>query len=48
MASVSTFEINDTLQISSEQGFPLELHIEEHLKNPFLLEQFTDRIYTFH
>jgi hypothetical protein len=27
----STVELNDTLQISKEQGFPLELTIEKHL-----------------
>ena len=38
-------EINDTLKISKERGFPRELTLEEHIKNPessrkFLGEKF--------
>jgi hypothetical protein len=34
MASSSTFELNDTLQITKSQGFPTVLDIERHLVNP--------------
>jgi len=40
-------EINDTLQITKEQGFPAELDIEKHLKNPFTAENFKSRIFEF-
>jgi len=39
--------MNDTLQISREQGFPAELHIEEHKKKPFSAEQFKDKTFSF-
>lgn len=48
MASVSTFEINDTLQISREQGFPETLDIMKHLQNPFPLESVVNIPYDFH
>ena len=32
----SYVEINDTLQITREQGFPKELSLEQHLKNPYI------------
>jgi hypothetical protein len=43
----SFIEINDTLQITKEQGFPKELDIEKHLKNPFKLVDFKDKIFEF-
>lgn len=43
----SYIEMNDTLQITKEQGFPKELDWKEHLKNPFSAEQFKDRIFEF-
>lgn len=43
----SIIEINDTLQISREQGFPTELDYETHKRNPYLLEQFIDRTFEF-
>ena len=43
----SIIEINDTLQISKEQGFPKELDLEAHLKNPLNTEDFKDRIFEF-
>ena len=43
----SFIEINDTLQISKEQGFPKELCIEKHLVNPFKAEDFKDKIFEF-
>ena len=43
----SYVEINDTLQITKEQGFPKELKLEEHLKNPYVAEDFKDKIFEF-
>jgi hypothetical protein len=43
----SIIEINDTLQITREQGFPPELDFEMHKKKPFLLEQFANRTFEF-
>ena len=43
----SFIELNDTLQITTEQGFPVELDLEKHLKNPITLEQFKDKIFSF-
>jgi hypothetical protein len=44
----SFVELNDTLQITKEQGFPKELDLEKHLQTPFTAEQFKDKIFTFH
>lgn len=43
----SYIEINDTLQISKEQGFPTELEIEKHLENPYKIEDINDKIFKF-
>lgn len=43
----SLIEINDTLQISSEQGFPKELNYERHKIKPFTAEDFSDKIFEF-
>jgi hypothetical protein len=43
----SLIEINDTLRITKEQGFPAELDITRHLKNPFTLEQVADKVFEF-
>ena len=43
----SFIEINDTLQITKEQGFPLELDLEKHLQDPFTAEEFKDKIFSF-
>ena len=43
----SYVELNDTLQITKEQGFPKELDWREHLKNPYTAEQFKDKIFEF-
>lgn len=40
-------EINDTLAITSEQGFPKELNLEVHLQKPFILSDFQDKIFEF-
>ena len=39
----SYIEMNDTLQITKEQGFPKELTLEQHLKVPFKAEQFKNK-----
>jgi|SRR6185437_15235888 len=44
----SFIEINDTLQLTKEQGFPQELDLEQHLKNPYKLDDFKDKVFTFH
>jgi len=43
----SIIEINDTLQLTREQGFPAELNIEVHLKNPYKTEDFDGKIFEF-
>lgn len=41
-------EINDTLQITTEQGFPVDvLNLEKHTKNPIKLEDLENRIFEF-
>lgn len=43
----SFIELNDTLQITSEQGFPKELNLQQHKKKPFTADQFKNRIFEF-
>lgn len=43
----SMVEINDTLQITKEQGFPDELDIERHLHEPYSIEAVSDKIFSF-
>lgn len=43
----SFIEINDTLQITKEQGFPVELDLDIHLKKPYKAEEFKDKIFKF-
>ena len=43
----SFIEINDTLQISKEQGFPEELNYEQHKVKPFQTSDFEDKIFEF-
>jgi len=44
----SFIEINDTLQITQNQGFPSkELDIKKHLKKPYTIEKFADKIFEF-
>lgn len=43
----SIIELNDTLQITKEQGFPEELNLEFHLKKPFTEKDFKKRIFEF-
>ncbi len=44
----STIEFNDTLQITTEQGFPEELQLAKHLLKPFKASDFAERIFEFH
>jgi hypothetical protein len=39
--------INDTLQITREQGFPVELELEKHLANPYKTEDFQNKVFEF-
>ncbi|MFH0961711.1 MAG: hypothetical protein V1820_03445 [archaeon] len=43
----SLIEINDTLQLTKEQGFPPELSLETHLKSPLAAEEFRGRVFDF-
>lgn len=43
----SFIEINDTLQITTEQGFPRELTYEKHQEKPFRAEDFDNQIFEF-
>ena len=44
----STIELNDTLQITTEQGFPRELlDLERHVNSPISLELVRDRVFKF-
>lgn len=43
----SFIEINDTLQISKEQGFPEVLDYEQHKVKPFKADDFKDKIFEF-
>ncbi len=43
----SFIEINDTLQISTKQGFPEELNYERHKTKPFSAEDFKNKIFEF-
>lgn len=45
MGSVVT--MNDTLQISREQGFPGELDYHKHQKKPFRAEDFRNKLFEF-
>ena len=43
----SFIEINDTLQISKEQGFPEELDYGQHKIKPFLASNFEGKVFEF-
>ena len=43
----SFIEINDTLQLTTEQGFPNELSYERHKIKPFLVKDFENQIFEF-
>ena len=40
-------ELNDTLRINSEQGFPPELNYEKHKEHPLTAEQFSNKVFAF-
>jgi len=45
----SFIEINDTLQITTEQGFPVKiLNLEKHLQKPIKLEDVKGQLFHFH
>jgi hypothetical protein len=43
----SYIELNDTLQITTKQGFPKELVLKTHLKKPFQAKDFKGRFFSF-
>jgi hypothetical protein len=43
----SFIELNDTLQLTREQGFPSELDFEMHTRKPFSADQFAGRLFDF-
>ncbi|MFH0804799.1 MAG: hypothetical protein V1916_01225 [Patescibacteria group bacterium] len=43
----SIIELNDTLQLTSDQGFPKELDLEKHLTLPYQAENFKDKKFQF-
>ena len=43
----SYIEFNDTLQITTAQGFPKELNLESHLNKPIKAEDFEGRVFEF-
>jgi hypothetical protein len=43
----SQIEINDTLNITREQGFPVELDIDKHLKTPYQTDDFVEKVFEF-
>lgn len=44
----SFIELNDTLQITTEQGFPKELNLQEHKKKPFTPNDFKGKTFKFY
>ncbi len=43
----SFIEINDTLQLTTDQGFPKELDYEKHKLSPFTADKFKTKIFSF-
>ncbi len=43
----SYIAINDTLQITTEQGFPAELNFQQHEKQFLTAEDFQEKIFEF-
>ena len=43
----SLIEFNDTLQLTTEQGFPKELDLKSHLKKAFTVDDFKGKIFSF-
>lgn len=45
----SIIDINDTLEITAEQGFPLDVfNIHRHQENPVTINDVKDKIFSFH
>ncbi len=44
----SFIEMNDTLQITREQGFPKELDLNKHKEKPYSADDFKDKVFSFH
>ncbi len=44
----SIVELNDTLQLTSDQGFPEELDFEKHKQKSFKAEDFKDQVFEFY
>ncbi len=43
----SFVEINDTLQLTSEQGFPAVLELNKHFSQPFTVADFAGQVFDF-
>lgn len=43
----SIAELNDTLQLTTEQGFPKELDWEKHQQKPFFASDFEGKVFEF-
>lgn len=43
----SVIELNDTLQLTKEQGFPEGLNLEKHLEKPLTIDDFKDKVFEF-
>jgi hypothetical protein len=43
----SFVELNDTLQLTTEQGFPKKLNLAKHLKKQFTADDFKNKIFSF-
>jgi hypothetical protein len=43
----SFIEINDTLRVTKEQGFPAELDLITHLQTPYILETVANKVFSF-
>jgi len=45
----SYIELNDTVQITTEQGFPADvLNLEKHQQNPIKLQDIADKVFEFY
>jgi len=43
----SYIELNDTLQITADQGFPKDLDLKRHQERPFTAEDFEGKVFEF-
>jgi hypothetical protein len=43
----SFIELNYTLRITKEQGFPTQLNVNQHFQNPYSLKDFQNKVFTF-